>query len=152
MTLDVVRDDCQSRVSLYSAMTLTLSEANAAPIACELAAHTQWHGAYPVKARGGRGGERVHINVAPHGAMVESSTAGPKLSTHTIVGNVMTIADHTGECANAGQYKLNFSPACDEVSLAPIADDCVARVERFDQLRIQRLQAPQSHIQKPYNF
>ena len=138
VSLDVVRDDCQVRTSLYTSMTLTKQSAEA-PIACELAPNTQWHGAYPQKAAGGRGGERVHINVAPNGALVESSTSGAKFSTHQIAGDVMTIADVNGECAGAGQYKLSFSASCDEVALAPIADACAARVERFDQLKIQRL-------------
>jgi hypothetical protein len=152
LSLDVVRDDCQSRTSLYTSMALTKTVV-AASTTCSLDAHTQWHGAFPQRQNTAAqfGGERVHFSIAPTGAMVESSAVGAKFYSHTVQGDVMTIRDVNGDCKNAATYKLAFSAACDEVGMTPISDDCASRVERFDQLRIQRLVAPavKSHASYP---
>lgn len=94
LSLDVVRDDCQARTSLYTSMALTKLSV-ATPAACSLEAHSQWHGAYPQRQNGAaaHGGERVQLNVAPAGAMVESSVAGTQFFSHSTDGNVMTIRD-----------------------------------------------------------
>jgi len=148
VTLEAVHDDCQMRTALFTTMVLTKETAPAQVSGeCTLMPGTHWVGLYPERAQQtSLSGERVHVVVAPRGVMLEISTSGAIMTSHSITASSIHIKDIASPVADlrcpateVGIYNVAFSEDCQEVTIKVNSEVCSGRLSRMDGLELVKI-------------